>query len=189
MNTLPPIPVGGYLDVTVRVMEVIFGAFAEAAPEISYAASYGSANPLAISGKKDDGSDFLLFTWFAEEAFTIALKLTSSMTLVPYLLVAAYGVKLATTGEIYRADRRGRIVDWVRGVIAMIYAIGMLTAGGTKFLMLSALLYAPVTILFALARREQNVPIFTRVEGLLFGIIAVMAAAGFYGLASGAISV
>jgi N-methylhydantoinase B len=64
VNTLPPVPVGGYLDVTVRVMEVIFGAFAEAAPEISYAASYGSANPLAISGKMDDGSDFLLFTWF-----------------------------------------------------------------------------------------------------------------------------
>jgi arginine:ornithine antiporter / lysine permease len=28
-------------------------------------------------------------------SFTLALKMTSSMTLIPYLLVAAYGLKLA----------------------------------------------------------------------------------------------
>ncbi len=28
---------------------------------------------------------FLLVTWFAEYAFTLALKMTSAMTLVPYL--------------------------------------------------------------------------------------------------------
>lgn len=31
---------------------------------------------------------FVLVTWFAESAFTIAAKMTSTMTLVPYLLVA-----------------------------------------------------------------------------------------------------
>ena len=48
---------------------------------------------------------FVLVTWFAESAFTIALKMTSAMTLVPYLLVAAYGFKLAWTGETYDARR------------------------------------------------------------------------------------
>ena len=131
---------------------------------------------------------FLLFTWFAEEAFTIALKMTSSMTLIPYLLVAAYGLKLAWTGETYSADR-GRGVDCVRGAIATIYAVLMLTSGGTKFLMLSALLYAPGTILFVIARREQNRPVFSRVEWLLFGVIVAVAVAGLYGLVSGAIAV
>jgi arginine:ornithine antiporter/lysine permease len=132
---------------------------------------------------------FLLFTWFAEEAFTIALKMTSSMTLVPYLLVAAYGLKRAWTGETYAADKRGRGLDWIRSAIATLYAVGMLSAGGTKFLMLSALLYAPGTILFVIARREQDRPVFTRVEWLLFGVIAAVAAAGLYGLVSGAIMV
>jgi arginine:ornithine antiporter / lysine permease len=132
---------------------------------------------------------FLLFTWFAEEAFTIALKMTSSMTLIPYLLVAAYGLKLAWTGETYGADRGGRGVDWVRGAVATIYAVLMLTSGGIKFLMLSALLYTPGTILFVIARREQHSPVFTHVEWLLFGVIAAVAAAGLYGLASGAIAV
>jgi arginine:ornithine antiporter/lysine permease len=132
---------------------------------------------------------FLLLTWFAEEAFTIALKMTSSMTLIPYLLVAAYALKLASTGETYGADRGSRGVDWVRGAIATFYAVLMLTSGGAKFLMLSALLYAPGTILFVIARREQNRQIFTRVEWLLFGVVAAVAAAGLYGLVSGAIAV
>ena len=34
---------------------------------------------------------FVVVTYFAEYAFTLALKMTSAMTLIPYLLVAAYG--------------------------------------------------------------------------------------------------
>ena len=45
--------------------------------------------------------------YFAEYAFTLALKMTSAMTLVPYLLVAAYGLKLAWTRETYAAIRAG----------------------------------------------------------------------------------
>jgi arginine:ornithine antiporter/lysine permease len=132
---------------------------------------------------------FLLVTYFAEYAFTLALKMTSSMTLIPYLLVAAYGVKLAWTGETYTADSRGRTIDWVRGAIATIYAASMIYAGGAKFLLLSALLYAPGTVLFVIARREQKKTAFTLVEGLLFAAILVAAAVGLYSLVTGAITI
>ena len=132
---------------------------------------------------------FLIVAWFAEYAFTLALKLTSAMTLIPYLLVAAYGLKLAWTSETYADDRRGRFVDWVRGAIATIYAAGMLFAGGPKFIMLSALLYVPGTLLFVIARREQGKPLFTRLEWLLFGVIAAVAIGALFGLASGDISI
>jgi arginine:ornithine antiporter / lysine permease len=117
---------------------------------------------------------FLLVTYFAEYAFTLALKMTSSMTLIPYLLAA---------------DSRGRTIDWIRGAIATIYAAGMIYAGGAKFLLLSALLYAPGTVLFVIARREQKKTAFTLVEGLLFGAIVVAAAVGLYSLVTGAISI
>lgn len=32
---------------------------------------------------------------FTQYAFVVALELTSALTLIPYLLVAAYGLKLA----------------------------------------------------------------------------------------------
>ena len=49
---------------------------------------------------------FLIVTWFAEPAFTLALKMTSAMTLLPYLLVAAYAFKLAWSGETYAGETR-----------------------------------------------------------------------------------
>jgi arginine:ornithine antiporter/lysine permease len=131
----------------------------------------------------------LLVTYFAEYAFTLALKMTSSMTLIPYLLVAAYGLKIAWTGETYAADSRGRAIDWVRSAIATIYAAGMIYAGGAKFLLLSALLYAPGTALFVIARRERKKTAFTLVEGLLYGAILVAAAVGLYNLVTGTISI
>jgi len=132
---------------------------------------------------------FLLVSYFAEYAFTLALKMTSSMTLIPYLLVAAYGLKLVWVGETYQAEPRRRAIDGVRAAIATVYAAGMLYAGGGKFLLLSALLYAPVTALFVIARREQVKSAFTTVEALIFGAILTAAAAGVYSLATGAISV
>jgi arginine:ornithine antiporter/lysine permease len=130
---------------------------------------------------------FLLITWFAESAFFIALKMTSAMTLVPYLLVAAFGFKLAWTGETYDTDGQQRQVDGLRGAIATVYAAGMLYAGGPKFVLLAALLYAPGTWLYYFARREQRQNVFTAVEWAVFGTVAIAAILALVALASGAI--
>lgn len=130
---------------------------------------------------------FLLVTWFAESAFTIALKMTSAMTLVPYLLVAAYACKIAYTGETYGGDAGGRRGDGVRGAIATVYAAGMLYAGGAKFILLAALLYAPGTSLYYFARREQRQRVFTPVEMTVFGVLAIAALVALAALVSGAI--
>jgi arginine:ornithine antiporter/lysine permease len=132
---------------------------------------------------------FLLVTYFAEYAFTLALKMTSSMTLVPYLLVAAYALKLAWTAETYRADRRSRVVDGIRAAIATIYAAGMIYSGGRTLLLLAAILYGPGTALFIMARLEQRKTAFTIVEAIMFGAILVAAGIGLYSLATGIISI
>jgi arginine:ornithine antiporter/lysine permease len=131
---------------------------------------------------------FLLVSWFAEYAFTLALKMTSSMTLIPYLLVAAYGLKLAWSEETYRTDGRERVTDGVRGALATVFAAVMICAGG-KFVLLSAVLYAAGTVLYVASRREQSKTVFTGAEGVIFAVVLVAAVAGLYGLFSGAISV
>jgi len=132
---------------------------------------------------------FLLVTYFAEYAFNLALKMTSSMTLIPYLLVAAYGLKLAWTGETYGTDSRSRFVDCIRAGIATIYAAGMIYAGGRALLLLAALLYGPGTALFVIARLEQKKTAFTIIEAIMFGAILVAAGIGLYSLATGIISI
>ena len=132
---------------------------------------------------------FLLVTWFAEYAFTLALKMTSAMTLIPYFLVAAYGVKLAWLGNSYHAGERARTVDGIRAAVATLYAIGMIYAGGLKFLLLSSILYAPGTLLFFLAKRESKEAIFKPFEAIIFAAVALAACAGIYALMTGAISI
>ncbi|SHH02051.1 basic amino acid/polyamine antiporter [Bradyrhizobium erythrophlei] len=132
---------------------------------------------------------FLLVTYFAEYAFNLALKMTSSMTLIPYLLVAAYGLKLAWTGETYGTDSRSRFLDCIRAGIATIYAAGMIYAGGRALLLLAALLYGPGTALFVIARLEQKKTAFTIIEAIMFGAILVAAGIGLYSLATGIISI
>ena len=132
---------------------------------------------------------FLLITWFAEQAFTLALKMTSAMTLLPYLLVAAYGFKLAWTGETYAGERRAQSKDRIIGALATVYAAAMLLAGGPKFLLLSALLYAPGTWLYAMARREQGQALFGARERWLFVMLCIAALVALAALLGGRLSI
>ena len=132
---------------------------------------------------------FLLVTWFADQAFTLALKMTSAMTLLPYLLVAAYAFKLASTGETYAGEAAARRTDGIRAAIATVYAAAMLLAGGPKFLLLAALMYAPGSWLFWVARREQAATLFTRTEAASFVVIAIAGAVALTGLITGAITI
>jgi arginine:ornithine antiporter / lysine permease len=133
---------------------------------------------------------FLLVTFFAEYAFNLALKMTSAMTLIPYLLVAAYGFKLAWTRETYGTEASVRNKDVVIGALATLYACAMIYSGGLKFLLLAALLYAPGTALYFVVRRQRRGPVFDSTwERVVFGVTVAAAAAALYGLASGTISI
>jgi arginine:ornithine antiporter/lysine permease len=181
---------GNYLSWTLLAAEVLHSAAKndtmplllgqENAQRVPHVALWMTT--LAVQG-------FLVVTWFAEQAFFLALKMTSAMTLLPYLLVAAYGFKLAWTGETYAADGRARNADRVIGALATLYAVAMLLAGGAKFLLLSALLYAPGTLLYVVARREQGQRLFGPRERLLFIVLCTAAAAALVALAIGALTI
>jgi arginine:ornithine antiporter/lysine permease len=71
----------------------------------------------------------------------------------------------------------------------MIYTAFLLWAGGLKFILLGAVLYAPGTALYFWARREQGKPVFTNVWDWLIFIVAVIGAVvGLYALVTGTIT-
>jgi arginine:ornithine antiporter/lysine permease len=131
---------------------------------------------------------FLVATLLLSSAYMTLLNLATSMILLPYLWSAAYAVKLAWTGESYRSEPMLRRADLVRGAIALAYAIWLIYAGGLKYLLLSAILYAPGIAFFWQARKEQRQPLFTPVEKLLAGTVIVAAAIGLAGLVTGHIT-
>ena len=128
---------------------------------------------------------FLIITLFSASTYLSLIYLATSMILVPYLWSAAYAVLLAVRGETYEGFVAERRKDLVIGAIALIYAMWLLYAGGIKYLLLSALLYAPGAILFAKAKREVGKPVFTSVEKLIFAAVVAGALVAAYGLYDG----
>ena len=129
----------------------------------------------------------LLAVVFVSDALNFALDLTAALSLIPYLFVAAYALKLAWTRETYEAGS-GRPKDLVISVLATGYTIFLIFAAGPKFLLLSFVIYAPATVLFVMARREQGRRLFSPVELVILAITVVGAAAGITALAIGAIT-
>ena len=128
---------------------------------------------------------FLLITLFSNSTYLTLIYLATSMILVPYFWSVAYALLLTIRGESYEQNGRDRNKDLLIAAIAVIYALWLLYAGGLKYLLLSALLYAPGAILFVRAKCEAGQPVFTNVEKLIFAVVVVGALVAAFGLYDG----
>ena len=106
---------------------------------------------------------------------------------IPFLLVAGYALKLTTRGDTYEAGPdSARRRDIFIAAVAVVYTGFLLYAGGLKFIVLSAILYAPGSALYFWARREQGKKLFDRTLDLVIFILAAIAAVvGVYWIATG----
>ncbi|MEU4693565.1 basic amino acid/polyamine antiporter [Actinoplanes sp. NPDC023714] len=120
----------------------------------------------------------LIVTYFSEDAFNFALDLTSALSLIPFLLAAGYALRIARGGG-------ERIVAF----LAVAYTIFLLFAAGPKFILVSFIVYAPATLLFVKARREQGRQLFSGRELVILAVSVIGAVAGITALAAGWISI
>jgi arginine:ornithine antiporter / lysine permease len=128
---------------------------------------------------------FLIVALFSQSTYLSLIYLATSMILIPYFWSVAYGLLLAVRGETYQRDPQDRAKDLAVSALAVLYALWLLYAGGIKYLLLSALLYAPGAILFARAKRENGRPVFTRLEKPVFAVVMFAAVVAAYGLYRG----
>ena len=194
----------GAVFVAVGLLISVAGAYISwvlLAAEILYSASKYETMPRFLSHENSRGVPsnalwltniivqiFLILTLFTEYAFRLALELTSSMILIPYFLVAAYGAKLAFSGDTYGRDPAARRADLARATIATIYTAGLVYAAGAQHLLLTTVIYGPGTILYLIARREQGKRAFTPPELALFILAALGACAGLYMIVTGGVA-
>lgn len=121
---------------------------------------------------------FLVWSYFNESTYTKLILLASALILLPYLLSALYQVVLSV-------KERSGPVDLIVGILGSVYGIWLLYAAGPVYLLYTAIFYLAGVPLFAWARREQKVTVFTKVEWALVAIFVAMSAYAVYGLASG----
>ncbi|MBZ9919748.1 MULTISPECIES: basic amino acid/polyamine antiporter [unclassified Mesorhizobium] len=180
---------GAYLAWSLICAEVLFAAAkSEDMPRL-FAAQNGNKVPAnALWLTNIVVSLFVISTYWSRDAFNFMLDMTSVTALLPYLLVAGYGILLARSGVGYEKtpDQRGR--DQIFAWIAVIYTVFMFVAAGLKYVLLVAVLFAPGTILYVWARREQKLQLFTLAELFVFAVTLIAGLIGAYGLLTGAIA-
>lgn len=131
---------------------------------------------------------FLIITLFNSSTYLNLVYLASSTILLPYLFSGGYALLLAMRGETYEQDPKARSKDMISAIIAVAYAIWLVYAAGPKYLLLSALLYLPGSILYFMGRKEKNLPIFKPYEWAIFAAIAVAALVAGLGLMKGTLT-
>ncbi|MCF3934112.1 basic amino acid/polyamine antiporter [Acuticoccus sp. M5D2P5] len=179
---------GAYLAWSLLAAEVLFSAAKmESMPAFLARENRNAVPSAALWLTNGLVQTFLIATLFAEEAFILAVKLTSSMILLPYLLTAAYALKLAIKEDGTLVKERGG--DLVVALLATLYAVGLIFAGGLQYLLLALIIYAFGTALFIITQIERKNRVFTKAEGGIFAIISSGAALALWGLLSGYIRI
>ncbi|CAJ2994871.1 amino acid permease [Burkholderia pseudomallei] len=131
---------------------------------------------------------FLLVTLVSNATYQALISLATSMILVPYLFSAVYALVIAIKGEGYAPGEAVRVRDATIGAVATVYCCWLLYAAGPKYLLLSALLYAPGALLYAWAKRERGERPFKPFEAaILIALVAFASLAGWL-VAAGRIS-
>ncbi|ADH87488.1 amino acid permease-associated region [Ancylobacter novellus DSM 506] len=180
---------GAYLAWSLICAEVLFAAAKSSDMPRLFAAQNANRVPAnALWLTNIVVSLFVISTYWSRDAFNFMLDMTSVTSLLPYLLVAGYGVLLARSGVGYEATPGERGRDQIFAWIAIVYTLFMFVAAGLKYVLLVTVLFVPGTILYFWARREQQARLFTPVELVVFIITLVGGAVGAYGLATGLIT-
>ncbi|MFF3493159.1 basic amino acid/polyamine antiporter [Streptomyces sp. NPDC002795] len=130
----------------------------------------------------------LVITAFSDDAFNFALDLTSALSLIPYLLAAAFAAKIGLRPDPLTAGGRTSNRELTIACVAVLYTAFLLYAAGLKFVLVSLIFYAPATILFVMARREQGRRLFSPRERVILAVSVIGAVLGIVALATGWIS-
>lgn len=129
---------------------------------------------------------FLVICYFNDSTYQAFYTLSASMIMIPYLLSAAFYLKLAIKGEGFGGSL---VMPRIFGVVGTIYGFWMLYSGGLDYVLITTVLYAPGLVFFILAKREQENVIFRQKgEKLLAIVLLIAAVASVIMIANGSLS-
>ncbi|WP_270933844.1 hydantoinase B/oxoprolinase family protein [Falsiroseomonas oryzae] len=136
-----PRPMAGYTETILRLIGVIFGALGKAVPERAMAAPFGTINALSLSGQRNDGTRWVMFSFFGggfggspeTDGLHHANNPISTATIPPAeILEAAYPVMF--TQWALRPDSGGPGLH--RGGVGAVYEIEAMSPGVTEVALL-----------------------------------------------------
>lgn len=104
---------------------------------------------------------FLITFLFTQSAYRFGFALASSAILIPYAFTALYQLQFTL-----REDKAtpGHQKNLIIGILATIYAVYLIYAGGFDYLLLTMIAYTLGMILYIKMRKDDKLPIFVGYE-------------------------
>lgn len=139
LSVKAPKPVGGYTETILRLIDVVFQAIGQAAPERTNGCAYGTINALSLAGWRKNGQRWVMFSFFGGghgghpqgDGLNHGNAPISTATIPPVeILEAAYPVMF--TQWALRPDSGG--AGKHRGGLGAIYEIELLEENADVFL-------------------------------------------------------
>lgn len=139
LSVRAPKPVGGYTETILRLIDVVFQAIAQIAPESAMAPAYGTINALSLAGYRQTGQRWVMFSFFGgghgahanDDGLNHGNAPISTATIPPLeILEAAYPVKFKQW--CLRCDSGG--AGFKRGGLGAVYEIELLEEKADVFL-------------------------------------------------------
>jgi len=147
-----PKPVGGYTETILRLIDVIFAAFAQIAPQRVNGCAYGTINALSLAGHRKDGRRWVMFSFFGGGHGGHPLgdglnhgNAPISMATIPPLEILEAAYPVLFTEWSLRADSGG--AGRHRGGLGAVYEIELLEEQADLFLFGERGKYAPAGVL------------------------------------------
>lgn len=178
---------GAYLAWTLINAEVLYVPATTAVMPKFLARNNKNHTPIAALITTNLAVQALLLTvLFVRDALDFMLALDTALSLVPYLFAAGYALKLTITRETYAAaDESERRRQQIIAAAAVLYSIFLLYAAGLKYLLVASIVYAPGTLLYIWARREQGMRVFHPAEAVMCVGLVVAATVGIVLISTG----
>jgi arginine:ornithine antiporter/lysine permease len=133
---------------------------------------------------------FLLITLFSNASYLALISLSTAMILLPYLWSAAFALRTAWRGEgtLPVGASQYRSADLPVAALACVYCVWLLYAAGLKYVLLSAVLYAPGAALFFWARRDPTQAAFNGAEKVGLAALVLLAVGAIVMLRNGSLA-
>ena len=152
LSVKAPRPVGGYTETILRLIDLVFQAMADAAPDLTNGCAYGTINALSLAGYREDGRRWVMFSFFGGghgghpkgDGLSHGNAPISTATIPPLeILEAAYPIMFRQWA--LRADSGGAGKN--RGGLGAVYEIELLEKSAEGFIFGERAKHAPPGVL------------------------------------------
>jgi len=118
----------------------------------------------------------LILTLYSNATYLALISLATSMILLPYLFSGLYALKVSWQARDQDGHGGLRLRDLAIALVASVYCFWLLYAAGPKYLLLSALLYAPGSLIYLVTPQRKPLNGFAKGLLVLIWLAAAVAA-------------